>query len=94
MKRIEYRVEKILDEFLRESFKKKNTLLHQIRGEIIELEYKGDQQVIQDILDDQEARILALETELNLKETEFITLQTQFDSLSERLYNLEPKEIE
>jgi len=74
-----------LDELLRESFAKKNTLLKEFRGEILELEYKNDEDMIQDLLDNYELRIKDLETKLAEKELEIAQLQADKDSLQSQI---------
>lgn len=76
----------VLNEILEEEFIKNNSLMHKIRGEILELEYKGDSQVIQDLIDSLEARIDTLETDLILEKAKVIQLQSDKQNLQTNLY--------
>jgi len=89
----ENRIRKILDELLRESFNKDNTLLKQLRGEILELEYKNDEVMIQDILDDLDSKVTALQIELGQKEARIFLLETEKISLRESIGLLEVENI-
>jgi len=89
---VETAVEKYFDEWLRENFSKQTTLLHQLRGEILELEYKNDEVMIQELLDGLDAKIKLLEAELVTKEERILFLEGQNSSLSERITALEPEE--
>lgn len=88
------KIEKVLDELLRESFSKQGTLLKQLRGDILELEFKNDEGMIQNLLDEYEQRISDLEAQLAFKDSEVAQLQTKLTNLEERITELEPKEVE
>jgi len=78
-----------LEELLHENMK--NGLLKQFRGDILELEYKNDEVMIQDLLDSMENRLKDLEAALDIKDEEVLQLQTDKANLEARITALEPE---
>jgi len=84
----------IFDEVLRENFSQPNTLLHELRGEILELEFKNDEVMLQELLDNLDLKVKELEAALIVKNEEIINLQAAKINLEARISALEPKEPE